>query len=257
MRYAILFCCCLLWACEEEWFLYRGERYVQFTNPSSYTLRRSFATLPSIVTRDTVYCTVDYLGDLVDAPLYFDLVQVEHQQWRIEYDEFGNVIDSIALPVLQAEAGVHYEVLDKTKMFIPPRGVSASIPIVFLRASSLLSEERYLRLRVIPGPGLQAGTRGKLENVFLITALLVKPDLWDVPFYSNIFGKYSRVKHRFMIDNSGLNWDDVTLKQLERDTPIFQFYIDQWNEALAKYKAEHGEELKDEEGETVSFPGLG
>jgi hypothetical protein len=254
--YLICLCSWLLFSCGEEEFLYRGGRLLQFNKASDYTFRESFVFKRPDVTRDTVLVTVDYLGDLADEPLYFDIEQVDHKSWRVEYDEFGNVTDSVPLPVLQAVEGVHYEPVDKALLVVPPRGLSATFPVVFLRAASLEVEERYLRLRLVPGPGLGAGNRNKLENLLLVTDQLVKPDLWDQPYFAGIFGKYSRVKHRLMIDTSGLNWDDDTFLHFQLDGLVFLYYIDLCNEALVQYRNEHGGEyLRDEDGEIVYFPG--
>ncbi|MDR1414572.1 MAG: DUF4843 domain-containing protein [Odoribacteraceae bacterium] len=248
-------CLALLGACREEDFLYRGERYVQFGTETSYITRVSFVYQHASITSDTSAIIVHLLGDPANVPLHFDLEQIEHGSWDIKYDDFGNITDSIPIPALQAEAGVHYQPLDKSKMVIPAGGLSASIPVIFLRHPSLMTEDRYLRLRVIPGEGLKIGTRNKLENVIQITDQLVQPDQWAPLDW--VMGTYSRVKHRMLIDVSGgLKWDDSTFDNIGWDYYAIQFYIDLCNEVLAAYRQEHGTDMVDENGEVIFFYGF-
>jgi hypothetical protein len=251
----ILLGACLLLSCKEDVFLYKGARYVQFEKDLDHVTNVSFVYRRADVTRDTAYITVELLGDPVNEPLSFDLVQVEHARWEITYDDFGDVLDSIAIPILQSEENVHHEPLDKTKMVIPPRALSVAVPVVFLRAPSLAAEDRFLRLRVIPGEGLREGTINKLENIIMVADQLVKPSTWND--YSDIFGAYSRVKHRLMVDVSGLRWDDDTFAELLPDIFSFQYYIDRFNEELERYEQEHGMAMLDENNEPVYFIGSG
>lgn len=195
----------LMMSCEVSVDSWSGaDRLNFFTDRVTDTvINYSFVYQTDDTEYDTVWLEVRTQGEVRNTPREVKLVAVKPYAG------------------IQAQPGVHYVDFESTSidpklkaMYAIPAGAnSAKMPIVLIRDASLQTKTVQLRI-VFEGndyflPGF-SGNDSHRDIIF--TDMLSKPQIWDAAV-SHIFGEYGQVKHRFMIEKSGLAFDNEWMEK--------------------------------------------
>src|SRR5690606_38695277 len=118
--------------------------------------------------------------------------------------------------------------------------------------SSLKEQQVQLFFTVVANDLFRTGEPNKRWRRLEFSDMLIRPATWVDLF----FGKYSRVKHEFMIEATGERWDTDFMRDVAQGQINYaQFWRAKLREALAEYNNAHpGNPLTDEVGELVLFP---
>ncbi|WP_167610836.1 DUF4843 domain-containing protein [Maribellus sediminis] len=242
----------LLTACEDDYLFYdRSNTLIQFgPEPgqiynSSFNLADTIKTYSfvyegSSVMRDTVYFDLYALGGPVDADRTFAIKQV--------------MVNNEP----NAEAGKHYLGFDDPEVAglytIKAGEVHLSLPLVLLRDESLRSGTYVLKIELEDDENFRIGDPDLIWRKLYFSDQLIRPTLWSI-FEEYSFGKYSEVKHRFMIDVTGEKWDDEFFSALYSDYSYLLYWRATMVTELSQYNSAHpNDPLRDENGELVTFP---
>ncbi|WP_316794672.1 DUF4843 domain-containing protein [Pedobacter frigoris] len=159
-----------------------------------------------------------------------------------------------------AKEGTDFDLLDKS--FLMPAGkFNTIVRVVVYRNPNMAKQPVTFAYNVKANENFELGpdrdTIGFTNNsavmnmvALRVTAkdILVKPDNWE-SYIKTYFGVYSEVKHRFVIDITGLvNFPAATYPVGRMNT-----FRNTLRTALTKYNTEHPEKLKDENGIEISF----
>lgn len=194
----------------------------------------SFAFGPSDVVIDTVNFRVDLVGDVVD------------------YDR-PILLKQVATSVNDAQSGVHYVPFDDPslagKYILPADSISTSIPIVLKRDASLKQVDYNLKLTFAVNEAFSFAAEERAFRTVVIADQLLKPNNWET-YCKHFFGDYGKVKHQFMIDQTGFRWDNEYV-----DNEIYRFYLTDQNvlfgmqydlqNKVDEYNATHEEPLRE------------
>jgi hypothetical protein len=174
---------------KNERLLYHDIARVQLNDTA--TINSTFVYEPVTTTKDTVYVQVNTIGKTTNHDREVKLVQVT---------EKGEPFPAVA--------GVHYVSMDdpslKKLMVIKADAVSALIPVVLLRDTSLKSNSYRLRLELTANDQFGLGEVQYRRIAIRFSDHLERFFSWRVDagqapaFYT--FGKYSTGKHQFMIN---------------------------------------------------------
>lgn len=157
----------------------------------------SFVYLPEDIEEDTIWVTVKTMGFLSGQDRPFELEQVASGE-------------------KDAVAGVHYVSFDDAELkskfyYIPAGAVEQRIPVVVLKDASLETESVNLYFTFKDNGYFRPGYSLYSEMRLNISNMLTKPAAWD-DYADYYFDKYGPVKHKFMIDVTGLKWDNEFLE---------------------------------------------
>jgi hypothetical protein len=155
-----------------------------------------------------------------------------------------------------AVPGVHFVPFDdpqvKAKYVIPAGAATASFPIILLRDPSLQESARTLRIVLEENEHfLLSADKYRLYRNIVFVDMLTQPRMW-VPF----FGAYGEAKHRFMIELTGLLFDDewCTENFWYASNIDYIYYLQGWfQEKLEERNAREGSPLKEKDGTEVTF----
>lgn len=203
--------------------------------------RQTFVYLDNTALVDTIYFDIYTMGNLSDKDRTFALKQ---EQVNGEYN---------------AAPGVHYRAFtdpDVARLYVIKAGQAHSlVPVILLRDASLKSNSVMLKLSIVPNENFQPGQEQLLWRKVVITDHIVQPAAWTPFLTSMYFGKYSEVKHRFMIDSTGQKWDEDFLTMIAADTQQMQYWLGIVKSALISYNKAHPlKPLEDEFEELVLIP---
>lgn len=241
-----------LYACERDYNLYEGGEYLQFGPDESYIYNSSFILADTAKSFTFVYENSDKLKDTV----YFDLYALGGPK---DFDRPFVLTQEIVPGQLNAEAGIHYVGFDDSsvsELYTIKAGVSHyQVPVVLLRHESLQDTTCVLKFKLEPNENFQTGDTKLLWRKLYFSDQLIQPNGWDATMTKSYFGKYSKVKHRFMIDVTGQRWDDDFFAAIRPDIGFVTYWKGKMKLALLNYNAEHPDApLTDEDGELVVFP---
>ena len=208
--------------------------------PQSY----SFIYASDEVVQDTVWIKLTTMGYIYNEDRAFELQQ-------------------IASDGVDAVPGVHYLSFDdaswKSKYLNVPAGKNeVRVPVVVKKDPSLSSETVSLWVKVKDNANFTQGyERNSLLKV-LITNQLVRPSNWAgvMDYYYDAYGP---VKHKFMIDVTGLKWNEEFIDQLmgENDFGYIMYLATLCYRALVEENARRAAEgldiLKEADGTPVTF----
>ncbi|MFV0289409.1 MAG: DUF4843 domain-containing protein [Mangrovibacterium sp.] len=248
----IALCVGAMFSCQEDYQLYEGGDYLQFgpENKVIYNDANSY--------RDTLKnLSFAYDGfDVLQDTLYFDLYAVGSPK---DYDRTFVIEQEMIEGELNCEPGVHYVAFDDEKMkseyIIKAGGVHLQVPIIFLRHESLQENKYALKIVLKANESFKLGDSSLCWRKAYVSDQLMKPSLWTGTIEKYYFGKYSMVKHRFLIDATGQNWDDEFISGIMKDMAALQYWQSMGNEAIVNYNKEHPTEpLVDEDGVLVTMP---
>ena len=219
---------------ESSLFFYRGSENSAGV-PQMDSLSYSFFLGGSILT-DTVWVEVWLTGipDGKDRPL--------------------PLVQSNAREPGAAVAGEHYVGFDSAElagyMVMPANSVYTLVPVVVKRTAQMDTQEFRLDMELGTNDIFVAGIMDRTSFTLKITAMAVKPPLWDVPnSYLSIFGPWGQEKMKFIIDY--VNYSDFD-QVLTTDYRVFLAL--KAKAALAAYEELHGP-LYEADGVTrVVFP---
>ncbi|RXK80834.1 DUF4843 domain-containing protein [Filimonas effusa] len=236
----------------EQYHLYNGADFIQFGPPEQYLYNvsrqmmdtaktYSFAYYAASVVSDTVYFDIYILGAVasVDRPFLLKQVMVPGSK--------------NALPEIQYRS---FDASLKTDYIIKAGQTHARVPIIVYRHPSLNNDDVVLQFTVIANnwflPGETAYTWRRLE----LSNQLRQPASWDNYAVQLLWGKYSQVKHRFMISQTGERWDQDFMSQFTWQNQSGATLLrNQLKTLLTAYNASHPDfPLTDEDGELVVFP---
>jgi hypothetical protein len=210
--YLIIIVLAVTTGCSEvDYLLFSGMNRVQMNDTT--TVNRTFVYYAANVVEDTVYIQVNTIGNLSDQNREVKLVQVpEYNYTYVRDPQTGEVTETIATEKpYKAESGVHYQSFDNAELkklwVVKANANTAKIPIVLLRDASLKSNSYRLRVELAESDDFGLGETKARGVTILFSDRLERFYSWRVDNYQasayNSFGKYSTVKHQFMIDVTG------------------------------------------------------
>ena len=262
-------CGTLLASCTaEEVSIGNPEPMIQFNYPtvvSTGVISRStmFFFMDDDVATDTVWFDVIPVLQIPERTRYLKLEAFDQIVYEYKYNEKGALIDSVGTVVPnQAVAGTHYVAFDNPEysklVKIDAGQLSARIPVVMLRHSSLKENTYYLNFRIVDSPDLKVAGSKAISARIAISDKVSRPSVWDTNFY--IFGAYGEVKHEFMIRETGQPWDNDFVAMISLSQSDQVYYRQVLREALEKENAERAAQnpplgpLAEEDGTLVEFP---
>ncbi len=234
-------------ACEQEYENYSGESYIQFGPPQEYIYRPTYQYRDTTKNFTFVYNSISEVRDT----LYFDVYAMGgpadyDRPFIIEQEIDGN---------MNCEPGVHYVGLDEEEVkscYVFKAGeVHTLVPLVLLRDETLQTGEYELKIVLKPNEHFQLGQSSLSWRKAYVTDELICPDEW-----SSIkqLGKYSKVKHRFLIEVTGKKWDSEFLNELKSDVGAANYWKTYATNEINEYNRNHpGAPLTDEDGELVTM----
>ena len=191
--------------------------------------------------RDTIYFNIFAMGGITDQDRSYSLEQV-----MLEGEE-------------NAVEGIHYmsfaDPALKNLYIIKAGEVRASVPVILLRDASLKDKSVKLQFRIKADARFQPGETRFLWRRLEFTDRLSRPQAWDAFAERYYWGKYSFVKHDFMIKQTGEAWDQAFMNSLKLDVSKTLFWMDKLKALLTDYNTAHPTApLKDENGNLISIP---
>lgn len=218
-----------------------GRIYTTSFNFADTVKRHTFFYDEPSVTQDTVYFDIYAIGGISGKDRAFKLQQEQ-------------------LPgVDNAVAGVHYKDFNSNELLalytIKAGAVHARVPVIFLRSAELKNKTVELKFNVVSNEHFGTGEKNLLWRKAIVTDRLSQPSSWDARYTQFYLGKYSTVKHAFMIEKTGQKWDAEFLTYLLSAFAELGYWVNECKTALINYNnANPGNHLKDEFGEFVQFP---
>ncbi len=210
--FAILVAAGATWSCQkQETMVFNDVNRISLQD--SVTANYTFIYEDASVTSHTFLLTVNTIGDVPGHERRVMIEQIPEYDITYLYDDQGQVTDTIKTEIPNmAVAGKHYISFDDTaaqaEWTVEAGKNTSSIPITLLRDASLQSETIRLRVRLVPTDDFQLGETKALEKTIVFSDRLLQPKFWDINITNYNFGRWSVVKHQFMIDVSGERIDD-------------------------------------------------
>ncbi len=245
----------LVTACsQEDLMIFNGENLLLFggADSSDYLLdfedsftdtvrTYSFVYFPQETTQDTVFFNVYVSGNKSAKDRYFELEQVE-------MEGVENAVEGVHfLPFNSAER--------KDLQIVKAGEVKGRCGVVLLRDESLQSKDVVLRFQLKENSDFGLTDPAYTWRKLVISDQLVQSNAWDDSVSKMFLGRYSKVKHRFMIEVSGLLWDDECFEEVTKNYYILlEYWKSRFKKELALYNQAHpGDLLTDEFGDLVQF----
>jgi hypothetical protein len=176
-------------------FFYRGTSNSKGINQQD-SLSYSFFLAPGSLAQDTTWLDIYLTGVPVDYDRAITLVQT-----------------NVGQPGA-AVSGTHFVPLTDqglaSKLIMPANKVSVAVPIIVKRTTEMNAQEFRLDLAIVPNEFFVEGIKDRTKYSLKITAMAVKPALWDVAnSFLSMFGTWGQVKMKFVIDYVGYSEFDV------------------------------------------------
>lgn len=210
-----------------------GLKFV-YTQDRDSVYNYSFAFGPSTVTVDTVKFEVELMGNLADYDRPIALQQVPTGK-------------------NDAVSGVHYVPFDDpslaSKYILPKNTVRTVIPIVLKRDASLKETDYNLKVTFKVNEAFSFTAKERSSRGVLVADQLIEPTNWKSKC-QYFFGAYGKVKHQFMIDETGFRWDndfvDTDVQEwLANDQNVLFGLQSELQNAVDAYNATHEEPLRE------------
>lgn len=210
--------------------------------PKSY----SFIYADDNVMQDTVWIRLTTMGFLSGKDRPFELQQVPADDGA------------------DAVPGVHYVAFDDPSwkeryLYVPAGENEVRVPVVVKKDASLSSETVSLWIKVRENAGFVQGYDKYSLLKILITNQLVRPSNWT-GYMNYYYDAYGPVKHRLMIDATGLKWNDEFIDELfgaNRDEGYIGYLAVLCYRALLQENARRAavglDVLKEADGSPVTF----
>jgi hypothetical protein len=239
-------------SCNKDYFTFDDDARIQFGPELSRIYQTSFNladTLkpytfyyePASVTQDTVWFDIYAIGGTSSVDRPFSLAQV------------------MVPDTNNAVAGTHYKAFtDATvasQYAIKAGQVHTRVPVVLLRDNSLTQKQYILRIVVEENNHFKTGSSNLTWRVVSFSDKLTQPAAWNASATQYYWGKYSSVKHAFMIDQTGERWDNDFMTEMMTDYSLLTYWRAKLKSLLIDYNvANPGSPLTDEVGDLVVFP---
>ena len=241
-------------SCEEKLKTWSGEDRINFSAPSlnDTLIFQTFVLESPDATQLTVWLDVGTEGFVYNFPRTVTIRQVPSYE--------GN----------DAAPGVHYVAFDDTQtkqhLIIPAGTAAARIPIILLRDSSLTTEQKALRIELVENNYfLLTANRHRQHRTIVFTDRFIMPQIWNEPGrVREFFGTYGQAKHRFMVETTGMAFDDewfannfwwqlATLRWVPNDETYVHFLQHLLQRRLNERNELVGTPLKEDDGTIVDF----
>jgi len=214
--------------------LYKGGEGLYFNDSMGDSTNYSFANQIEIKTTDTIFLKMQAMGELASR----------HRK-----------IQLVASGSTNATEGIHYKL---PEVILPANHYTLLFPVILYNVPELKEKTFRLELKVasnsdfVDGAGIKPGPQLYIRYTINFNNRLIQPDYWGA--LVNIFGEYSDVKYRFMIETLGISnfrpdWEQGGTVSYSD----FLNYAGALAKALDEYIAIHGP-LLDESGKEVDFP---
>ena len=139
---------------------------------------------------------------------------------------------------------MHYVPMDDPEMLpllvIQPNAVTAEIPVILLRDTTLQKDEYRLCLRLKVTEDFLLGENTELSGTIIFSDRLSKPGFWNSSVERYYFGTYSTRKHEFMIEVMQTEIDDAWWNRLAADYGELSYTKDKLRDALYAYNSDPG-----------------
>ncbi len=247
-----LFLAVLLAACQEdEIHKFLDINRIQFGNVKTIADNYDTSLSDSVQSYTFVYSSTSVQMDTA----YFEVFT---SGGPVDYDRYYTLTQILVDTALNAEPGVHFLALNsedrKDLQCIKAGEVSSQCGIVVLRDTSLLTQEVELNIELLESDDFGLGNYAYLYRKLFITDQLTRPNRWNVFIETYYGGKYSKAKHRYMIDVTGKRWDDEFFDHLMTNYAELVYWFNEVKQALALYNNEHpNDPLRDENGNLIEF----
>ncbi len=202
----------LLSSCStDELQLYDQKKGMLSFDPNESMIKTySFMSRSDEVMRDTVWFTVNLIGFTSDHDRFYELEQIIPEAVK----DTASFTTAAMPPTIIAEAGKHYVPFDSPEvrqiLRLPANAITARVPVILLRDTLLKRNEVTLHFKLKASSDFNIGYKEYQSRTLKFSDKLVQPNLW-LPYF---LGTYGPVKHSFMIQATGENWDDDYLKKL-------------------------------------------
>lgn len=221
-----------------EYLLFNGVARVQMVEKEE--IRADFFYEEPAVLRDTVYLTVQTIGDPVNRTRKIAFEQIPEYDVEYKYDNKGNLVDSVfTKKPNQAIPGVHYVSMDapeiQSLLVVQPNAVSVEVPVILLRDKSLKKEEYRLCLKLVETSDFLLGEREHITATIVFFDKLSKPGFWNSDVDSYYFGTYSTTKHEFMYNIAKERIDNEWYDRICMDYGELMFFKTKFQTALEEY----------------------
>ncbi|MFX1706997.1 DUF4843 domain-containing protein [Chitinophaga sp. CC14] len=243
----------LLAACKkDQYYLYNDIARLQFGPAPERIYTTSFEMADTVKPYTFYYEPATTIQDTV----FFDIYAIG----GVSGNDRPFILEQVTLNGEEnAIPGTHYKAFSdpslKEVYVIKAGEVHASVPVILLRDASLKKKNVKLQIQVKANDQFQPGEIRKLWRRVNLTDMLSQPAAWNASAVQYYWGKYSQVKHSFMINQTGEKWDEEFLTYVNTDYALLTFWRLKLRTLLTDYNNAHpGEPLTDETGETVVFP---
>ena len=237
---------------KDQYYLYDDVSRIQFGPDIARIYQPSYNLADTLKAFTFYYETPDVTEDTV----FFDIYAVggvakQDRTFVLEQEQLANVVNAVP-----GTDDVAFNDPRATRNYVIKAGeVHTKVPVILLRNSGLKSKTVTLKLHASVNDNFQLGERNNLWRKIVFTDRLSQPSAWDASGTRYYYGNYSVTKHQFMIETTGLKWDQDFMAVLPSDYALLQYYLGVLKTALIDYnKAHPGNPMKDESGEMVIFP---
>ncbi|TKC09154.1 DUF4843 domain-containing protein [Pedobacter frigoris] len=250
---AIAGICLLMFSCKKaDYVRYTGVARLQFGPEFQWRYFAPYAYNDTLKQLTFFYDATTVVSDTV----YFDIYSIGHET---NQDRSFTLKQEQVPGAYNAIPGQHYKAFndpETSKNYVIKASQSHSlVPVVLIRDNSLKTNSAVLKLSIVEDQNFKFGQEQFLWRKLIFTDRLSRPNAWTDAYATNTFGKYSMVKHKFMIDSTGQKWDQDFLVKIAGDSSEQAYWISLVKEALIAYnKAHPTAPLTDEAGELVIIP---
>jgi len=237
----------------DDYLTYGVDSRIQFGPAPKYLYSTSYQSVDTLKAYTFVYENASVVQDTVFFDIYtMGRVSDQDRPFKLKQVQVEGVDNCVA--------GVHYKAFDDPtviKHYVIKAGdTHESIPIVFLRDASLKQKIYTLKIEVEANEYFGLGETATLWRKVNVADRLIKPNSWTTSVETYYLGKYSYVKHSWMVAQTGFRWDDEFLAPIVASYAEISYWKAKFKELLAKYNSNPNNPnvpLTDENGVLVSF----
>lgn len=132
-------------------------------------------------------------------------------------------------------------------------------PVRILRSADGNNDLYTLRFKVVPNEHFDLGESVCRQRILTFSSDITRPVWWNDYRPLKYLKKYSKAKHKWLIQVTGLNWDDSTWAKVYGgdNTSYFEYIMKKINKELDILNAERREnglgDFTDENGDIIDF----
>ena len=214
-----------------ENLMYNDIARVQLSDTTA--MSATFVYDAASVVRDTVLVQVNTIGNIAGYDRPVKLMQVPEYDYTYVRDSLTNQIkDTVKTErPFKAIPGIHYVDLNDPSvaplMVVKANAVTAMIPIILLRDTSLKTNSYRLRLQLVANDQFGLGEVNARSKTLVFSDRLERFYSWRVDNGTaaafTTFGKYSTGKHQFMINALMVNIDEAWYQAMIQAGAIQQY----------------------------------